>query len=156
MPGKRKISIQEAFQTLKDAGIKVSVEQEEPPVLPPVEEEEPKRPKAKKGLVRVTLHSSHMVGSGGVKDEKTGQIKSAGVNTYGPGTCDVPANMVSQLLHQDQLAKQQDERMLEKTQRSYLVVQRRGTQGMSNVGVQVDSSLFGELGNVPPEYLHIF
>ena len=156
MPGKRKISIQEAFQTLKDAGIKVSVEQEEPPVLPPVEEVKPKKTRAKKGFRKVTLHSSHMIGSGGVKDEETGQIKSAGVMTYGPGDCEVPEELASQLLHQDQLAKQQDERMLDKTMRSYLVVQRRGTQGMSNVGVQVDSSLFGELGNVPPEYLHTF
>ncbi len=53
--------------------------------------------------------------------------------------CEVPEEHVKHLLHQDRLAQRQDERMLEKTSRSYLVVRRTsGAGAQSNVAVRVD------------------
>ena len=149
MSGKKKISIEEAFSALRNAGINVKIDDVSKPVdetpdfvvaKPGAKPKKQKESKGKPGISKVTLSTQHCIGSGGVEDED-GVITHAGVVTYGPGVCEVPSELAGALLHQDQLAKQQDERMLDRTQRSYMVVPRRSGSQRNNVAVRVDDSI---------------
>src|SRR5437870_803439 len=109
---KRKMSIEDAFKVLEEAGISLQVRQQEA-VLPeriPVNEAvhvtkvvtaSPKPVLGK--LVKITLFAKHSIGSGGVTtvhdDEK--MVEHAGVQTYGPGVCTVSAELASHLLSAD-------------------------------------------------------
>lgn len=142
---RRKISISEAMQVLRENNLDVFVK--------PVEEEKvPQKEKVEKGVVRkvgntaitIMLYAQHTIGCGGfltktsIDDEG---VMSGNTNiTYGPGRVTVPVTIAGQLLHQDQLARQADERLRETTQRSYLVVQKQGYDGViKNVAVQVSN-----------------
>ena len=151
---RRKITIEEAFSVLQQAGIQVQVK-----AVEPVTEDQPidiirkdyttypptviqEKPNSR--TVKVTLYAKHSVGSGGfsVKDDNGQHIESSGVTVYGPGIITVPTALAPYLLHQDSLARQADNRMLETTQRRYLVVQR----GAACVGLPVGDGVLDNLG----------
>jgi hypothetical protein len=161
---KRKITLDEAFAVFEQHGLQVEVKavipaetykeqladflvQDEIAIEPTVEH---------KHLVRVTLHAQHTVGSGG-QMEGTGKnqhVVNNGIQSYGPGICHVPVNLAQHLLHQDGLARQADERLLDRKFRSFVIVQRRTMQGIQNVGINVSeeasfdlSSCLANLGN---------
>ena len=165
---RRKITIEEAFSVLHNAGIQVQVksvdttEQPAPeiirrPVRPygyaPVVDE---KPHAK--FVKITLHARHSVGSGGVSVSGINgrQIEQSTAQTYGPGIgISVPTHIAAHLLHQDMLAQQADDRMLETRQRSYLVVQKSNSSGhIANVGVEVPDHILGNLGQLADSFMH--
>ena len=152
MAGKKKISIQEALKTLHEAGVDVTINNVEKPVNespefvvsePGARTKKHKKAKETPGTKKVTLFTQHCIGSGGsmTHNGEDKQVIEAGVVTYGPGVCEVPVDLVGGLLHQDMLAKEQDDRMLDKTQRNYLVVQRRTGNSRSNVALRVDNSV---------------
>lgn len=170
---RRKISIEEAFKVLEDAGIPLQVKQ---PVDTGVSQPVEPVPSAKvkrdfsapygttqhhinPKLIKVVLYAKHSVGSGGflTVGPEGKQIESAGVQSYGPGVCTVPTELAAHLLHADTAARQADERMLDTEQRSYLIVQRVSSDGQrANVGVQVDNSVLdpSEMVNLPLGYMH--
>lgn len=163
---RRKISIEEAFAVLQSAGIPVQVK---PAVI--IADQQTSQPaKKRKGqifkvpplkpvpnMVSITLFAKHSIGSGGTM-HGTGEekhVEQAGVVTYGPGVCYVPTHLAAQLLHQDAAARQQDERMLDREQRCYLVVQKRSASGQSiNVPMQVTSLDPSEMFNAPSQFVH--
>lgn len=167
---RKKISIEEAFQVLEQAGIQVQVQSVKEPVVP-VKVQHPdifKNTQPDKTVlhnmgntaIKVKLFAKHSVSCGGSftvgPDGK--QIEGAGTQTYGPGICTVPRSVAEQLLHADAAARAADERMLEKEQRSYLITQKVTADGQKgNVGVLVPNELLnGGLGAVPADFMHIF
>lgn len=157
---RKKISIEEAFKVLEEAGIPIQVRPTIPATQPVVEmksrkgqifDTSPKVTPSKK-YMEVTLYAKHSVGSGGSMVVKEGekQVENAGVQSYGPGRFTVPIELASHLLYADAQARRADDNMLSKEQKSYLVVARIGGDGQRvNVGVQVDNSLFDDIGSVP-------
>jgi NifU-like protein involved in Fe-S cluster formation len=170
---KRKISIDEAFKVFEEAGIPlqakpVDVSQQLPTQIPV--EDAAHTAKATQHnnvakltnnkLVKVTLFAKHSVGSGGtatVNADGDKVVEHAGVQTYGPGICIVNADLASHLLSADQSAKAADARMLEREQRSYLIVQRVSNDGSrANVGMAVPDGFLDErLGSLPIELMHM-
>jgi hypothetical protein len=168
---KRKISIEDAFAALEQAGIHVQVKQVDPvqqsvqqqPVqsahsnmdytqYPPVLKQQQLQ-RVGKGAVRIPLYSSHSVSCGGyiaAAADGSKQVQEAGVVTYGPGYCTVPADLVEHLLYQDRLAKLADERMLEKTARKYIVGEVCSMDGsVANIGCLVDDAVFDDVSKWP-------
>ena len=146
---KRKITLAEAFATFEQHGLQVevksaSVEPESdtltladfthtPVPIPKVAE------RKSKTTMTITLHAAHSIGAGGVMVDAgtpNQRIENAGVETYGPGICTVPTTLVAHLLHQDALAKQADDRLLDRQMRSYLVVPRSVNGQRVNVGIE--------------------
>lgn len=166
---RKKISIEQAFQVLEDAGIQVqvkSVKEEPVPVkvqhLDIFKNKQPDKAVIQKvgsAAVKIKLFAKHSIGSGGflVAGLDGRQIENSGVQTYGPGVCTVPITLVDQLLYADAQARAADERMLEKEQRSYLITQRINSSGQrANVGVQVPNEILGGgLGNLPYDLMHV-
>lgn len=166
---RKKISIEQAFQVLEDAGIQVQVKSvKEEPV--PVKVQHPdifKNKQQSESIVqkinnttaKIKLFAKHSIGSGGflTNGPDGRQIEHAGVQTYGPGICDVPMTLVDQLLYADAAARAADERMLEKEQRSYLITQRISSSGQrANVGVQVPNEILdGGLGNLSYDLMYV-
>jgi len=164
---RRKISIEEAFDVLQQAGINVQVK---PSVEEHIQPTPPEVKRERKGQIfqspvqhplskttKLTLWAKHSIGSGGstVVNADGKSIENAGVQTYGPGVCYVPNEYVGHLMHQDQAAKAADDRMLDRTQRSYLVVRRANSQGhFVDVGVQVNNDLFSDMGSLSGDYLY--
>ena len=140
---RRKITIEEAFATLESAGIPVQVKK--PDVEIPASSDTVKAnysdpygiPQEKLGgkLIKVKLYAKHTVGSSG--------------QSYGPGVITVPASIAQHLLHQDGLAVEADNKMLDRQQHSYLVVQRTSEGQVVNVGLEVDSQVLDNIGNLP-------
>lgn len=157
---RRKISIEDAFNVLQQAGVNVQVKPQVEQVTVPVKAiKEPLFPiKVSAKLIKVKLYSKHSIGSGGsmVTSVDGKQIANAGVETYGPGVCNVPREIVGQILAQDRLAQDADEKMLDKTQRSYLVLRKYNSEGHhANVGVAVSNELFDNgIVNIPTGYMH--
>ena len=166
---KKKISIGEvekAFAILEQAGIQVQA------VQPVQQEEVVQVPKVRKGqifptpssalqqqgrMVKVSLWAKHSIGNGGftVVGPDGKQVEQAGVQSYGPGVCMVPAEYVGHLVKQDQLAKQADDNMLDRTQRSYMVVRKVTPDGYTaNSSVPVPSDMFGDFGTLPDSYIY--
>lgn len=166
---RKKISIEQAFQVLEDAGIQVQVKSvKEEPVLVRVQHPDIFKNKQNSEAivqkvsditVKIKLFAKHSIGSGGfLTNSPDGkQIEHAGVQTYGPGVCVVPIALVDQLLYADAQARIADERMLEKEQRSYLITQRINNDGQrANVGVQVPNEILdGGLGNLPYDLMYV-
>lgn len=166
---RKKISIEQAFQVLEEAGIQVQVQSvketaapvkvQHPDIFKNKQADNPVLQKIGSNSVKLKLFAKHSIGSGGflVAGPDGKQIENAGVQTYGPGVCTVPAYLVEQLLHADAAARAADERMLEKEQRSYLITQRISSDGQRvNVGVQVpNETLDGGLGNLPADFMHM-
>lgn len=142
---RRKISISEAMQVLRENNLDVVVKPVEEELEQPVAQKKDARNVIRKvgnTAITITLQSQHMIGCGGfltkTSVDEEAVIRGNIVKTYGPGQVTVPVTIASQLLHQDQLAIEADKRMLETTQRSYLIVQKRGYDGaLKNVAVQV-------------------
>ena len=168
---KKKISIGEvekAFAILEQAGIQVQA------VQPVQQEEVVQVPKVRKGqifptpssvlaeqqqnrMVKVNLWAKHSIGSGGftVNGPDGKQVEQAGVQSYGPGVCMVPVEYVGHLVKQDQLAKQADDNMLDKTQRSYMVVRKMSPDGHAvNASIAVSNDVFGDFGSLPDNYIY--
>lgn len=158
---KRKISIEEAFAVLNQAGINVQVKPaiEDNVPVQVIKKREPLFPvQVSSKFTKVKLYSKHTIGSGGflVADVEGKRVDSAGVQTYGPGVCNIPTELAGQLLHQDMLARQADENMLDRTQHSYIVVRKSNADGHSvNVGFEVSGALFDEgIENINSGYMH--
>ena len=140
---RRKITIEEAFATLESAGISVQVKRVDEPALLNIPESAVSYsdtygiPQEKLGgkLVKVKLYAKHTVGSSG--------------QSYGPGIVTVPSSIAQHLLHQDGLAVDADNKMLDRRQHSYLVVQRTSAGQVVNVGLEVDSMVLDNFGNLP-------
>lgn len=154
---RRKISIEEALQVLEEAGIPLQAKPLET-VAPVIEQQQVspafvKKQSSPPNVVRIELRARHSVGSGGQLVEQADgekQIEHAGVETYGPGVCFVTPALASYLLHADGVARQADDRMLDRTQRSFIVVQRQNSSGhLVNVPVEVDSEFYS---NSPLEW----
>lgn len=142
---KRKISISEALSVLKEHNLEVTTKVVEPQKVMSVTTEKPIVKRIGTTAVTINLYAQHMIGKGGtLKVLESGEQTTDGNEfvVYGPGTCTVPSTIAGQLLHQDQLLKQADDKMTDGIQRSYLIMQRRGYDGaIVNVGVQVDNNL---------------
>ena len=140
---KRKITIEEAFSVLERAGINVQVKKPDVEEPAPVAKQRIDYSKTygvvqeNSGvkLVKVTLYAKHTVGSNG--------------QSYGPGVITVPSTIAQHLLHQDGLAREADDKMLDRQQHSYLVVQRTSAGQAVNVGLEVDSQVLDNIGNLP-------
>ena len=151
---RRKITINEALTALKLQGITVKVQavespqQLEPVILPPTALQQSQK-QVRQHFTKVTLFAKHTIGSSGVQGQD-GQIEGAQVISYGPGICSVPVEHASALLYQDQQARQADERMLDKTQRSYIIAQKNGPYGKASVGIRLpdDVDFDGFLGGL--------
>ena len=152
---RKKINLNEvehAFKVLERAGIDIQVK----PAQEIVQQQfvvEPVRSKTSpygsidshyakvaKRTAKITLYAKHCVGSGGVEsgngDNK--QIENAGVQTYGPGVCVVPVELVGHLLHADQQARNADSDMLSREPKYKLIVPRiDGTGNRANVAMSV-------------------
>lgn len=160
---RRKISIEEAFSVLEQAGIQVQVKSVVDDT--PVPTEQPVKLHmgpygqtdfnnvdaaaaiANRKYAKVTLYARHTVGSGGsmvaTLDGKV--IEGSGVEAYGPGVCTVPTALLSQLLYADAVARQADDNMLSRELKSKLIVQRVDSSGnRCDIGI-----------DVPPELLDI-
>ena len=164
---KKKISIGEverAFQVLQQAGIEVQIRSvEEPPIQEPVKRKGQIFPtpsqvvQTSPQFVKVNLWAKHSIGSGGftVAGADGKHVEQAGVQSYGPGVCTVPVEYVGYLVKQDQLAKQADDNMLDKTQRSYMVVRKVSPDGYAvNASVAVSNDMFGDFGALPDNYTY--
>jgi hypothetical protein len=146
---RHKISIEEALKVIKRD--KPSLLRQdvayarEPDVVMP---DKPVLKRIGTTTVVITLHAQHSIGCGGSTVVNEAGDKGVVENTYmtyGPGVVTVSSKIAGQLLHQDMLARQADERLLETRQRSYLVMERRGNDGLAaTVGFQVDDKFFGE------------
>jgi len=158
---RRKISIEDALRVLEEGGIPLQVKPvaEQPAVTlsDRAKAKQPASPVSSK-LIKITLFARHSVGSGGrmVQTDDEKHVESAGVESYGPGICVVPVALASHLLHADRAARDADAKMLEREQRSYVVVQRRGPDGyLHNVGVQVSNEILDSgLDSLPREFTH--
>lgn len=168
---KRKISVEEAFAALEQAGIQVQVKKVseeiplskledflekavEPSVLPV-------QGRIGSTTVKLMLYAKHTVGSGGsiIKlNDGSDSLQNAGIETYGPGICYVPASLAQHLAHQDALARKADDRLHDRKFRSYVVVQRSGGNGVQNVGIQVsddiDFDLSAYIGSLDARNFH--
>jgi hypothetical protein len=173
---KRKISLEEAFKVFEDAGLEVEIkgvlqQREHAHIADFLEESPVQNSNTPYGVVsnetaknmKITLYAKHSIASSGTMTEKNGVKSITGntIETYGPGIVTVPSDLASQLLHQDCIARQTDERMLDRKFRSYVILQHRTAQGMMNKGVLVSeddgfsmSSFLGSLGNTG-NVLHI-
>lgn len=140
---RRKITIEEAFATLESAGINVQVKKpdvDEPVILDTIKPSYGNTygiPQETLGgkLVKVKLYAKHTVGSSG--------------QSYGPGVVTVSSSIAQHLLHQDGLAVEADAKLLDRQQHSYLVVQRQSAGQVVNVGLEVDSQVLDNIGNLP-------
>lgn len=160
---KRKITLSEAFDVLEQHGLQVQVSSvntqpvatladfTETPVTPVVDTSVVGGNKKAK-MVKVVLHAQHTIGCGGTdmgtKDHP--HVVNSGVLTYGPGVVEVPEHLCHHLLHQDQLARQADDRTFDRNVRSYVVM----LDGTRNVGRYVSrdnnfdlSGLLGSMGD---------
>jgi hypothetical protein len=162
---KRKITLQEAFDVIEQHGLQVQVSAVntqpaatladfiETPVTHVVPDDKVVVTANKKAkVVKVVLHAQHTVGSGGINVGTTQhpQVVNNGVLTYGPGVVEVPEYLSHHLLHQDQLARQADDRTFDRNTRSYVVM----LDGTRNVARYVSrdnnfdlSGLLGSMGD---------
>lgn len=160
---KRKITLAEAYGAFEEQGLQVEIRAIdkqpvetladfiEQPVTPVVAAPVVTANKRAK-MVRVVLHATHTIGSGGenLGTPQRPQIVNNGVLSYGPGVVDVPEHLAQHLLHQDQLARAADDRTFDRNVRSYVVM----LDGTRNVGRYVSrdnnfdlSGLLGSLGD---------
>lgn len=173
---KRRISIEEAFATLEQAGIPiqlklVAVENHVVEQVPELPVQSGRRkgqifdtsPKPTKSAThtRVTLFAKHSIGSGGrlvIDADGTRRAEHTGVESYGPGICMVPVEHATHLLHADALARQADQRFLDTVMHSYIVVPRQVNGQRANIGIEVDGGMLGWSSiehDLPSQYTHI-
>jgi hypothetical protein len=160
---KRKITLDEAFAVFEQHGLQVEVKaicddvENEPltAFLEQGDEVQPTTEELSTKHIKITLFSSHTIGSGGeikLMPDGTKQAVNNGIQTYGPGVVTVPAHLATHLLHQDMLARRADDRMLESRVRQYVVTAKRTIHGNVNVARHVsnDSSfdMSGFLGKL--------
>ena len=164
---KRKITLEEAFAVIEQHGLKariVAVEDNQEPsaaladFLEPVATAPQQAIPQGKKEVKITLYAAHTVSSGGsvvVNSSGDKSVSGSSIETYGPGVITVPIAIAQQLLHQDALAREADERFLDRKFRSFVVVPKDGM----NVRVPVSeesnfdlSGLLGALGNSGRSY----
>lgn len=164
---KRKITLEEAFAVFEREGLQVEVkavqlDQEEVPLSDFLEEGQaapvPLTEPVNSKMVKITLYAAHSIASGGrIHLDKNGNKVTTNniVETYGPGVITVPISLAQHLLAQDGLARNADERTFDRKFRSFIIIPRTNSQGISvNAAVQVSdqsnfdiSALLGNLGN---------
>lgn len=159
---RRKITVEEAFAALEQAGIQVQVKAVSNEAIGQEQFEAPVVEEAKPALqhrfgtttVRLELHAQHSISAGGVLVGKKGeqQVVDGTVVTYGPGVCWVPAQYAQHLAYQDMVARQADDRLLDRAMRSYVVAYVRDSTGVKNIGLPVSRDqqfdLSGFLGQI--------
>lgn len=171
---RKKINLNEverAFKVLERAGIDVQVKPTQEPVQQatvPVQRKtspygsiDPYYAKQAKRTARITLYAKHCVGSGGVEsvngDNK--QIEHAGVQTYGPGVCVVPVELVNHLLYADQQARNADDDMLSHAPKYKLIIPRMDSAGnRANVAMPVPEEVLDAgamLTQLAPQYTYV-
>lgn len=161
---KRKITLEEAYAVFEQHGLEVEVkgiqqQREHEPLSAFLEgESEPDTPVIDEGgkTLKITLYAAHTVASGGEMVVKDGakQVVNNGIETYGPGVVTVPQHLAQHLLHQDLLARRGDERMLDRSMRTYIIRPMHTSQGTINVARHVSndsgfdlSGFLGRLGD---------
>ena len=153
---KRRITLEEAAEAFRQAGLKVKVEAvvDDSPPLDIID-----RPKKTPDLlgfnkvikqvspktVQVYLYARHMTGSGGTAIGPKGQETVTG-NTYqiyGPGHATVPAEIAGDLLNADAAARQADDRFLDRRHRQFVVTGVRDTaQRVHYMGIETSEEGF--------------
>lgn len=159
------ISIQDAFAALEMQGISVQVKEIIEPIVdnPPIQVTKPRidimtPQKVGNATAKVSLYAKHSIGNGGVTmGEKGNQhVENNTYAVYGPGVCYVPTALAGHLLHQDAIARQADERMLDRTPKCYIIAQKISNDGQrANVGIAVSEGMFGNIGNLPDNMKYI-
>lgn len=135
---RRKITLEDAYAVFEQHGVpesairKVVAEQQNTAQAEPLSafledstaEENPVAKQVSYRKVKITLRAAHTISKGGYLKEVNGEqvIEGNSVETYGPGVITVDSRLAEQLLHQDMLAIRADERMLDRTFRSYVLV----------------------------------
>lgn len=171
---RKKINLNEvehAFKVLEQAGIDVQVKPAQEPVqlasvlvqskMTPYGSVDPHYAKRAKHTARITLYAKHCIGSGGVQsvDIDTKQIEHAGVQTYGPGICVVPVELVDHLLHADQQARQADYNMLSHEPKHRLIIPRIDSAGnRASVAMAVSEEVLDAgamLTQLAPQYTYV-
>jgi hypothetical protein len=171
---RRKISIEDAFAALDEAGIHVQVKSVQPELSNSSRDqpnEQGVRPSDIVGLrperkrvttvtpttVKIALYAKHSIGSGGV-EVMTPQgkvIQNNGVQYYGPGIVTVSKELAEALLYQDALARQTDENTFSTERKSFLIVNKRDADGnRANVGIRIDNGEMDDLLSIPDGHLY--
>ena len=149
---KRKISIEECFAELQRQGVKVQVVPDSQDTVAPTLVDRPKKnaygsiesttPKRESPFTKIALFAKHSIASGGFVDAISKTVVDTSVQSYGPGIVTVPTHLCAQLLHQDALARQADERFLSPQRRCFIVAERSSSDGTrSNVGIEVPENV---------------
>src|SRR3990167_9274141 len=154
---RKKINLSEvehAFKVLEQACIDVQVKPAQEPLqqqtvpvqskMTPYGSIDSHYAKRAKHTAKITLYAKHCVGSGGVQSGNgdSASIDHAGVQTYGPGVCVVPVELVDHLLYADQQARQADDNMLSREPRYRLIVPRIDSAGnRANVAIAVPEEI---------------
>ena len=164
---RKKITLEDAFAIFEEHGLKVEVKgiQQDAPVSPLADFLEqassppvqlPQRISGKR--VKITLYARHSIACAGhmVKDGN-GQTHIEGnhVETYGPGIIVVPVEFAVQLLHQDGLARQGDEHMLDRKLRTYIVVPHGSSHRAIKVSEDASFDMSGFLGRLGDHQMYI-
>ena len=153
---KRRITLEEAAEAFRQAGLRVKVEAvvDDSPPLDIID-----RPKKTPDLlgfnkpakqvspktVQVYLYARHMTGSGGTTIGPKGQESVTGnaYQIYGPGHATVPAEIAGDLLNADATARQADDRFLDRRQRQFVVTGvKDSAQRLHYLGVEVGEEGF--------------
>lgn len=163
---RRKITLEEAFSVFEEHGLKVKVEavQQDTPASPLadfLEETVPTVPlpqqlSAKR--VKITLYAQHSIACGGRLVKGTdgeSHIEGNTLETYGPGIVTVPATLAAQLLHQDGLARDADEHMLDRKLRTYVVVPHGSSHRAIKVSEDSSFDMSGFLGRLGDHQMHV-
>lgn len=138
----RKISIAEALSALKTHGIDATITMQSETTHHPMDiPSVTKVSKAPKGYVKVTLYAKHNLTNSGELADGTKRLVGSDLVTYGPGVATVPEYLAAQILKQDQDARLGDERFRSTEQRSYVIVQRRGSSGTGKFGLRVPNEI---------------
>lgn len=153
---KRKISIEEAFDTLREAGIQVEVKQTQPPELPTIQKEvkEPSsNHKVGNTAQKIFLHAQHMISNSGVAELKEGDEPPNTTIVYGPGWTIVPNYLASELLYRDQQARIVDAETRSSENKCYMVIQKRSVGAVAYSKVRVAEDMFMDLSRLGSGYM---
>jgi hypothetical protein len=150
---KRQITLEQAAEAFRKAGLRVKVEgiDQAPKPLDIIQKPPKPNPYGRSSkpvlnsLVKITLYARHTIGKGGKLVLKDGEksVENNTYQTYGPGVCHVSSEIASELLHQDALARQADERFLDRTQRQFVIgAFQTAMGGVVYRGIEVDTNSF--------------
>lgn len=152
---KRRITLEEAAEAFRQAGLKIKVESvvDDSPPLDIIKKPQMtpdllgfhKAKQVSPKTVQVYLYARHMTGSAGMSIGPKGQETVVG-NTceiYGPGHATVPAEIAGDLLNADAAARKADDRFLDRRQRQFVLTGvKDSAQRLHYLGVEVGEEGF--------------